>query len=91
MQKIVCAANRHKKTRIIILGIRHFDFFMRMEICARFGDAQSKNKYWEQGFVDQKGNFLNREEALIIARNAEQLERKTGGANSKELYSEDLY
>lgn len=45
----------------------------------------------EQGFIDQFGNWHDRETALKIAEAADQVRVKTGGANSKELFSEDLY
>jgi hypothetical protein len=45
---------------------------------------------WEQGFVDQYGNFMTREEAWEIAQAAGQIRRPEGGAPGT-LYSEHLY
>jgi hypothetical protein len=42
-----------------------------------------------QGFVDNKGNFLTRKEALLIAEKENQIIRRCGG--DVELYSENLY
>ena len=83
-QLIVCAANR--KDGIIVCGARHFDSIMRNQI-ERMG-MDSKN--WEQGFIDQKGNFLTREEAHKIASENNQIKRRCGGDENK-LYSENLY
>lgn len=43
----------------------------------------------EQGFIDQRGNFLTREEAWIIAVNNNQIIRHL--SSSGVLYSENLY
>ena len=48
---------------------------------------------FEQGFIDQFGDFYNRQEAMQIAKEAAQdidIERGCGG-NDKKLYSEGLY
>ena len=90
-RRIVCAAIRNDGE--IVLGIRHHDKMMNRAI-ENFGDAGG---YWmrpdeEQGFVDQWGNFLNREDALIVARTAGQILRVGAGWNAtKELFSENLY
>jgi hypothetical protein len=49
--------------------------------------------YREQGFVDNKGNFLSRKEAFVVAKNAGQLIRRCGGDDAQGgiLYSENLY
>lgn len=44
----------------------------------------------EQGFVDQFGTFLTREEALPIARAAGQIRFRCGGDEIR-LYSDNLY
>jgi hypothetical protein len=87
--RIVCAANRNNKGNIVI-GIRHYCSLMRQNIIAS-GDNFVGS---EQGFVDQFGNFYNREEAWSIAYENNQIiflcagqERKPSGT----LYSENLY
>jgi hypothetical protein len=48
---------------------------------------------WEQGFIDNKGNFLSRKEAYIVAKNAGQVIRRCGGDDTDGgiLHSENLY
>ena len=91
-QRIVCAANRHPSGELI-LGIRHWDNIMRKSLTLqpRLG-AQSPHLY-DQGFVDQQGNFLTRTEAWQVAQAASQIIRRVGGdtANCGTLYSENLY
>jgi hypothetical protein len=55
-----------------------------------------RNQSWigaEQGFIDQKGKFLNREEAYVIAEAAGQVIGKVipRRCGRPELYSENLY
>jgi hypothetical protein len=75
---VVCAALRRRE--VIICGPRHWDSICR---------GTSKDG-WEQGFVDQKGVFLTREEAWPIAKAAGQIIRRVGGDEGR-LYSENLY
>lgn len=85
-QRIVCAANRNQDG-VIVLGARHFDSIMRDTI-RRLGLKTMGG--WTQGFIDQYGNFLTREQALEIAKQQGQLFRRVGG-DETELYSENLY
>lgn len=75
---VVCAAIKFSDGHII-LGIRHFSPDMVLSAALQGYDIK---KHTEQGFVDQYGAFLTREEALKIIS---PLGRKT------RLYSEDLY
>jgi len=45
---------------------------------------------WEQGFVDQHGEFMTREEAHKVAIEAGQIIRRCGG-DEERLFSENLY
>jgi hypothetical protein len=92
-RKIVCAANMFEDGTIII-GVRHWDLFMHKQ-----ADAYGLNGYEEhvQGFIDQFGDFWDREEALnIIKASGQQIDpernshHKTVG-ECVELYSEGLY
>lgn len=95
-QVIVCAAIR--RNGLIICGARHFDPIMRAALKAMSTD----HKGWEQGFIDNKGTFLTREEAWKIADREGQIRRETGfeefsnprkagvGDEGK-LFSENLY
>ena len=88
-RKIVCAANKHIKGDIIVIGLRHFDQIMRDQIGAF--NRSLRRPFWTQGFIDNQGNFLNRKEAYIIAKAANQINRKEGGYQGDELFSDDLY
>jgi hypothetical protein len=45
----------------------------------------------KQGFLDETGKFLNRKDAMLIAQATGQLNRRPGGYNGDDLYSEDLW
>lgn len=98
-QWIVCAANRygsHPEAAWVALGARHHDRRMdetieRFELLSNeHGGHLGKA---EQGFIDQYGNFLTRQEAWHIALENGQIRRRVGGddANGGTLYSENLY
>lgn len=91
---VVCAANRSAITGKIICGARHWDSAMRGQVQFLIEDGRRKMPdEWvaaEQGFIDQYGQFLTREEAYLIAEKAGQI--KYGPQHSMgTLYSEDLY
>lgn len=86
MRKVVCAAIRSANGHLI-LGVRHYDLLMIKtldntkdpdEFLHRIGD--------DQGFIDNLGQYLTREEAYEVAAAAGQLT-----PNLRCLYSEDLY
>lgn len=93
--RIICAAI--KVGDIKFSGPRHYDSVMHSQMRALYGGNVKDSKDWpksdeiEQGFVDQFGNFYNREEARKHALDVGQEIRRTGGENSIELFSEDLY
>ncbi len=88
---VVCAANRYGTH--IFIGIRHWCGVMRENmqnddipnLRAAYGE--------EQGFIDQYGVFMDREEAWKVAANADQIKYRCGGdtKNGGTLYSENLY
>ena len=83
--RVVCAAMRNKNG-YVLCSPRHWD---------RIADdtVARSEEYWEdavQGFVDERGNFLTREEAWIVAEKAGQIIRRVGGDGTK-LFSENLY
>ena len=89
MRIIVAAANKLSSS-LIVVGVRHHDKIMREQIRAA-GKIKEGIKS-EQGFIDNSGNFLTREDAVIIAKEAGQLNtfrRKTWPEHM--LFSEDLY
>lgn len=94
--RVVCAAIRHQKSGVIITGSRHYSPVMRAVIlCICEGVEEARAQGWydcEQGFVDQKDEFLTREQAWRVAEAAGQIRGKDGKGHSPgTLYSEDLY
>ena len=93
--RIVCAANRLGS--IIILGLRHWDGIMRESIeNADKCWTLPQDTQWEQGFIDNLGCFLTREDAWIVAVDAGQIIKRVGGdfnvdTGVGKLYSENLY
>lgn len=83
--RIVCAANRKRFTGEVVLGIRHWDAFMR--------NLDTEGDPVEQGFITNRGEFVDRHTAWCIAEEAGQIIRRVGGdtANGGTLYSENLY
>lgn len=66
------------KDKIIYTGKRHSDIFIQKPI----GFLRNG----EQGFITEKGEFVNREQAVKIAFDCGQIK-----AQKSELFSEDLY
>ena len=87
-QRIVCSALLYKEYNVLIIGPRHFDKVMQRQIDLIFMDVEVIETPI-QGFIDQFGTFLNREEALVIAKEANQIIHKYNP--TKLLTSEDLY
>ncbi len=87
-QRIVCAAIRNKRG-LIICGARHFDVCMKNQIEKSTGWWGDPSQI-EEGFIDNKGTFLNRNEAYLIAFKNNQILRRVGG-DKNTLYSENLY
>lgn len=81
MRRVVCAAMKDGNGTIIC-GPRHWDKIMHQNASGKSG--------WEQGFVDQHGEFLTREDAWKIAEAAGQIIRRVGGDGGR-LFSENLY
>lgn len=88
---IVCAANRHRETGQVLLGIRHWDIPMQEH--RRLLSDRGRNDAWEQGFIDKFNRWHSREEAWHIAVAANQIRRRCGGddKNGGTLYSDNLY
>jgi len=72
-----------KKGDKIYAGMRH-----NISIKAMVNDGLDAREC-EQGFIDNHGNFLTREEAFILATKTGQKQRSTGGGDV--LFSEDLW
>lgn len=98
--RIVCAANRNSDG-VIITGLRHFDQLMHRQIkelklLAEASGAEIDDSYFEfkeQGFICNRYQYHNRQQAWKIAEAAGQIIRRVGGDESDggTLYSENLY
>lgn len=85
-QIVVCAAI--KVGDLIICGARHCDIRMREQAEA----AGISLKAAPQGFIDQFGDFLTREEAMqIVKENGQPFNVERNGDGDTALYSEGLY
>lgn len=75
-----------------LIGQRHWCSHMHNQASALFGRSYTSFD-WEQGFIDQLGQFHTRTEAWKIAEAAGQILYRCGGdtANGGTLYSENLY
>ena len=87
---IVCSAIQFRiestNEEVVLCGLRHGDIFKQLK---SLGFAPRKGyTEIEQGFVDDNNNFLNREDALIHAKECGQI---TVSKSDRELLSEDLY
>lgn len=91
---VVCAAVRAADGSLL-LGIRHYSHDMHAQIDARRDGGKFMHRNDEdQGFVDQYGVFMSREEAFKVAFDNGQLrypDRCGAGLNGMKLYSEGLY
>lgn len=90
-RRIVCAANRRRTDGHIICGARHWDKLMRAQAiqCNTSKIFGHSFNGWDQGFIDQFGDWLTREEAWVVAEEQGQIRRRCGGG--ERLYSENLY
>ena len=82
---VVCAACRMGKH--IVLGARHFDAPMRQQM----SNTSCNWKLAEQGFINQFGEFLTREEAVKVVHESGQQTRTEKAKIGDALFSEDLY
>lgn len=92
-QRVVCAAIKFGP--IVIVGVRHFDSLMHSMLRKLSINPMREHV---QGFVDNQGSFLTREEAWLVAEAQGQIIRRVGGDETIEgdvktghLYSENLY
>lgn len=92
VSRIVCAALRADDGEILP-GIRHYSADMHRAISLRTDGAKFKRLHGDnQGFVDTKGRYLNRQEAYLVALKTNQILFDVDNATAnKTLYSENLY
>lgn len=93
-RRVVCAAIRAADGSLL-LGVRHYSRDMCEQIVSRHDGHKFECRLDEdQGFVDQHGVFMDREEAYQVAKAAGQRvdDGKCGrGLNGPRLYSEAIY
>lgn len=89
-QVVVCAANKFED--IIICGARHWDHIMNDQFdLMKKADPTLSGPKFEQGFIDQFGAFLTREEAMnIVKENGQPFDIDRNGGDGV-LFSEGLY
>jgi hypothetical protein len=89
-RRVVCAALMNSNG-VIVCGPRHYDHRMHktIEQMGGFKKFEGGEEIIE-GFVCQWGEFMDREEAHVIATRRGQIIRRCGG-DEKRLYSENLY
>lgn len=94
MRRIVCAAIRAADGEVI-LGIRHYSADMHRQLEQRADGMKFYRRHGDdQGFVDQHGKYLTREQAYLVAQAAGQIVRPEHCRDSNrgpQLYSEGLY
>lgn len=93
-RRIVSAANRYKLKdggTIVVPGTRHCSKDMAAVVDLILDKIVSRHTA-DQGFVDQFANYWTREEALVIATRAGQINTVRKKSNPEhQLFSEDLY
>jgi hypothetical protein len=88
-RRVVCAANQHEE--YTLLGPRHWGPEMRKTAKLLPFDAHAVE--WSQGFIDQRGVWMDRREAWKVAEAAGQILYRCGGDTTAggTLFSENLY
>lgn len=85
---LVCAAMR-MQDGLIVTGVRHYSPDMRAVLKRLYGDGYHL-KVEEQGFIDNRYEFVTRADALALALANGQRRFRCGG-DEIALYSEGLY
>lgn len=91
---IVCAAMMHRTDCTIVIGLRHWDAWMvgQLPETSPHGYPDYNRGDWEQGFLTNRGVFVDRYEALKIAERAGQVNfYRTKTSPKDRLFSEDIY
>ena len=90
VRRVVCAAIRADDGDVLV-GVRHYSHDMHAQIHARTDGAKFCHRSGDdQGFVDQRGEYMTRRQAWHVAEAAGQV-RRAGHDGEGVLYSEDLY
>lgn len=90
IRRVVCAAIRAADGDVL-LGIRHYSMDMHRQIGMRTdGSKFHRRSGGDQGFVDQYGEYMTRQEAFNVAAKANQIVN-WNVCESGTLCSEGLY
>ncbi len=73
---------------LVFCGYRHAHCMYTMVSVTGIRSVESEVGEYVQGFLTSKNRFVDREEAMIIAEEADQI---IGYTHSNRLFSEDLY
>ena len=88
---VVCAACRSPKG-VIICSARHWDLLMLTQFDRLLLIGEKKSTAgWTQGFINQFGEFMDRTEAMIVAKESGQKIDFERNGDDDVLYSEGLY
>jgi hypothetical protein len=92
-RRVVCAAVCFPDGNMLV-GPRHFDFVMLQQFKKFYASCSEENPAPSEtdgtmGFLDNDGKFMDRYEALEVAKAANQILHKYDPQNR--LFSEDLY
>lgn len=88
--RIVCSAIKLKNGDILV-GVRHLDGIMREQLEVKGYESKDLANN-VQGFITNKGEFVDRKEAWKIANEANQIIRLVSSCyDGHELFSENLF
>jgi hypothetical protein len=87
-RRVSCAAIKCDDGTVVT-GARHYSPDMRRLMERIYGEGYWKHEA-EQGFVDNRGDFLTREQAFVLARESGQCPHLPADGVAC-LFSEDLY
>jgi hypothetical protein len=85
--RIVCSAV--KNGDVMLVGVRHWDPLMVSQ--AEALKELLPEGEWEEGFITQHMSFVNRKEALKIAKSSGQSLDMVRNRSEDELYSEGVW
>lgn len=90
--RIVSAANIHRELRFIIAGPRHWDNIMHGQLAMiNAGKRIYRSTEFDQGFIDQFGDYYSRTDALeVVKKSGQPFNEERNGSDTK-LFSEGLY
>lgn len=92
-RRVIAAACKYGD--VVFVGVRHYDKIMTAQIKSIPEDEEIRmmnRGEVVQGFIDNKYNFLNREEAMkLVIESGQPFDIDRNGGDDKELYSEGIH